>query len=92
MYVKQTEILQTKKNIEQGKGAGKLRVGIVWLGYMLDDREIGIRFLAGARYFSLLLNVQTDSVAHPASYIMRTVSCFLGGNTAGAWSWPFSSN
>jgi hypothetical protein len=29
MYVKQTEILQTKKNIEQGKGAGKLRVGIV---------------------------------------------------------------
>jgi hypothetical protein len=36
------------------------------LGYVLDDRGIGVRFPAGTRDFSLLHSVQPDSGAHPA--------------------------
>jgi hypothetical protein len=32
----------------------------------------GVRFPAGVRYFSHLYSVQTDSVAHPASYTRGT--------------------
>jgi hypothetical protein len=45
-------------------------VGII-TGYGLDDRIMGVRFLARAGDFSLH-RVQTDSGAHPASYPMST--------------------
>jgi hypothetical protein len=35
--------------------------------YGLDDRAIGVRSPAGAKYFSSSLCVQTGSGAHPAS-------------------------
>jgi hypothetical protein len=37
--------------------------------------------LAGARYFSLFLSVQTSSEAHPASYPMGTGGIFLPGQS-----------
>jgi hypothetical protein len=49
-------------------------VGIA-IGYMLDA---GVRFLAKAQLFSLLHNVQTDSGAHPASYIVDFGGFSLG--------------
>jgi hypothetical protein len=33
--------------------------------------------------FPLLRNVQTDSVAHPATYLMGTEGTFLGGKATG---------
>jgi hypothetical protein len=41
--------------------------------------------------FSLPHVVQTGSGAHPASYSMGTEGSFLGGQAAGAWSWPLTS-
>jgi hypothetical protein len=64
----------------------------VWrLGYRQDDRGVGVRFPAGAKYFYLLHNVQTGSGAHSASYPMGTRGCFLSGKAAGAWSWPLTA-
>jgi hypothetical protein len=40
---------------------------------------VGVRFLVGARDFSLVRSVQTDSGAHPVSYPMGTGGCFHGG-------------
>jgi hypothetical protein len=40
--------------------------------YGLDDRAIGVRFLAGAKDFSSSLCVQTGSGAHAASCTMGT--------------------
>jgi hypothetical protein len=48
----------------------------------------GVRFLAGARDFSLLHSVQTGSGAHPASCPMGTKVPFSGSRAAGAWNWP----
>jgi hypothetical protein len=45
-------------------------VGIA-TGYALDEREVGVRVLIGAR-FSPLHVVQTSSGAYPASYPMGT--------------------
>jgi hypothetical protein len=39
---------------------------------------IGVRFPAGAKYFSVLRNVQTGSGAHPDFYPMDTGGCFPG--------------
>jgi hypothetical protein len=47
--------------------------------YGLDDRAIGVRSLAGAKYFSYILCVQTGSGAHPASSPMDTGGPFPGG-------------
>jgi hypothetical protein len=38
----------------------------------LGDKELGVRFLAGARGFSLLQNAQTGPDAYSASYSLRT--------------------
>jgi hypothetical protein len=38
----------------------------------VDDRGVGVLFMAGERDFSLLHNVQTCSGAHPGSYAMGT--------------------
>jgi hypothetical protein len=46
--------------------------------YGLDDREIGVRSSAGAKYFSSSLCVQTGSEAHPASCTMGTGGPFPG--------------
>jgi hypothetical protein len=43
-----------------------------------------VRFLARARYFSLLYSVWTGSGAHPASHPMGTRGSFSGGKAAGA--------
>jgi hypothetical protein len=49
----------------------KLEAGIAesvcWLGYGLDDWEIGVQFPAGARDFSFLHSIQTGSGAYQAS-------------------------
>jgi hypothetical protein len=42
-----------------------LAVLVRWLGYGLDDRGIGVQFLAGARDFALLHSVKTGSLAPP---------------------------
>jgi hypothetical protein len=47
--------------------------------YGLDDRAVGVRFLAGAKDFFSSLCVQTGSGAHPASCTMGT-----------GWGGPFS--
>jgi hypothetical protein len=52
--------------------------------YGLDDRVIGVRFLAGAGNFSLHHRVQTGSGAHPASYPMGTEFSFPGGKVVEA--------
>jgi hypothetical protein len=36
--------------------------------YELDNRRIGVRFPAEARYFSVLYSFQTDPGFHPAFY------------------------
>jgi hypothetical protein len=38
----------------------------------MGERRIGVRFLAGARKFSLLYNVHRGSESYPASYPMGT--------------------
>jgi hypothetical protein len=56
--------------------------GSIVSDYGLDDREIGVRFPAGAKDFSCSLCVQTGSGAHPASCTMGTVGPFPGGKSA----------
>jgi hypothetical protein len=46
--------------------------------YGLDDRAIGVRFLAEAKDFSSMLCVQTGPGAHPASCTMGTGGPFPG--------------
>jgi hypothetical protein len=58
-------------------------VGIV-LGYGLDDRGSGVRFLAGVGNFSLNHYVQNGSGAHPTSYPMGIRGSFPGGKAARA--------
>jgi hypothetical protein len=53
--------------------------GSIVSDYGLDDRAIGVRFLAGAKDFSCSLSVQTGSGAHPASCPMGTGGPFPGG-------------
>jgi hypothetical protein len=50
--------------------------------YGLDDRAIGVRFPAGAKYFSSSLCVQTGSGAHPASCPVGTGGPFPGGKSS----------
>jgi hypothetical protein len=57
-------------------------VGIA-LGYGVDDRGSGVRFLARAGNFSLHHRVQKGSGAHPASYPMGTRGSFPGVNRTG---------
>jgi hypothetical protein len=52
--------------------------GSIVSDYGLDDREIGVRFLAGTKDFSCILCVQTGSEAHPASCTMGTGGPFPG--------------
>jgi hypothetical protein len=52
--------------------------GSIVSGYGLDDRAIGVRSTAGAKDFSSILCVQTDSGAHPASCTMGTGGPFPG--------------
>jgi hypothetical protein len=44
----------------------------------------GVRYLLGARDFSLFHNVQPESGVHPGYYTMGTVDSFRGGKAAGA--------
>jgi hypothetical protein len=52
--------------------------GSIVSDYGLDDRAIGVRSPAGAKDFSFILCVQTDSGAHPASCTMGTGGPFPG--------------
>jgi hypothetical protein len=56
-------------------------VGIA-TGYGLDDEGSEFESRWGQE-FSLLYVVQTDSVAHPASYVMATGGSFPVGKAAG---------
>jgi hypothetical protein len=56
----------------------KKYVNLVEIGYRLDDCGSGVRLSAGARNFSLLYRVQTDSGAHPASYPTVSGTLSLG--------------
>jgi hypothetical protein len=53
--------------------------GSIVSDYRLDDRAIGVRSPAGAKDFSSIRCVHTDSVAHPASSPMGTGGPFPGG-------------
>jgi hypothetical protein len=44
-----------------------------------------------AENFSLHHRVQTDFVAHPASYPMGTSGSIPGSKAAGEWSWSLTS-
>jgi hypothetical protein len=61
---------------------GRVSAGSIVSDYGLDDRAIGVRFLAGAKDFSSSLCVQTGSGAHPASCPMGTGGPFPGGKSA----------
>jgi hypothetical protein len=50
--------------------------------YGLDDRAIGVRYPAGAKYFSSSLCVHTSSGAHPASCTMGNGGPFPGTKKA----------
>jgi hypothetical protein len=50
------------------------------------------RFLAGVGMYSIRYGVQTETGAHPASYLMGTGSSFPGGKADGARNWPLASN
>jgi hypothetical protein len=52
--------------------------GVAQSGYGLNDREIEVRFLAGAEDFSSSVCVQSGYGAHPASWPMGTGGPFLG--------------
>jgi hypothetical protein len=65
-------------------------IGIA-LGYGLDYRGSGVRFLVGAGNFSLHHRVQNGSGAHPASCPMGTRGSFPGRKAAGVWNWPLTS-
>jgi hypothetical protein len=54
------------------------------MGYGRDDRGVGVRFSAGARYSSLLCKAQVSSGAHSTTYITGTGNRFSGGKVAGA--------
>jgi hypothetical protein len=47
-------------------------------GYGLDDREIEVRTPAEPKGFYCTVCVQTDSGAHPASYLVGTEGPFPG--------------
>jgi hypothetical protein len=49
------------------------------LDYGPDDREMGIRFPAGAKVSYLLHDFQSGSGAHPISYTMCIAGWFRGG-------------
>jgi hypothetical protein len=71
-------------------GAG-IDQSVQWLDYRLDSWWIVVGFPAGAREFSLLRNIQTGSVAHPASYSMAPRDALPWDKATGAWSWPLTS-
>jgi len=56
----------------------------------LENRVIGVRFPAGARYYSLRHRVQTGSGAHPASYPIGTGVSLPWGEAAESWNWPLT--
>jgi hypothetical protein len=60
-------------------------VGIA-TGYELDDQEVGVRVLVGAKIITSPCGPDRFWV-HPTSYPMGT-----GGKAAGAWSWPLTSS
>jgi hypothetical protein len=62
-----------------------------WYSTGLRAGWSGDRVPAGAVNFSLHHRVQTESGAHPASYLMGTRGSFPGGKAAGGWSWPLTS-
>jgi hypothetical protein len=61
------------------KSRSRVSSGSIVSDYGLDDRAIGVRFPAGAKYFSSILCVQTGSGVHPASCPMDTGGPFRGG-------------
>jgi hypothetical protein len=65
-------------------------VGIA-TGYGLDERKIGVRFIAGAGNFSPRHHVKTGSGAHPAFYPMGTGGYFPEGKVGGELSGPFTA-
>jgi hypothetical protein len=53
--------------------------GSIVSDYRLDDRAIGVRSPAGAKYFYSILCVQTGTGPHPDSCTMGTGGSFPGG-------------
>ena len=68
----------------------RLLSSVQWVCCGQIDRWIGARFWLRTDYH-LLLRVQTDFGAHPASYSMGTEVSFPEGKAPGAWRWPFTS-
>jgi hypothetical protein len=58
-----------------GLEGGSECIAMVWMA--------GVKFSAGARHFSPLHYVQSDSGVHPTSYTMDTGGCFPRNEVAG---------
>jgi hypothetical protein len=58
--------------------SSRYRMSLYLLGYGLVIRGIVVRFLAGARDFSLLQSVHSVSGAHAASYSLIVSGAFAG--------------
>jgi hypothetical protein len=54
------------------------------MGYWLDVKGLAVKFLAETRDVSLLHNIQTGSVAQPASHMMKARASCPGGKVARA--------
>jgi hypothetical protein len=61
------------------------------IGYGLNRRGIGVRFLVETIGFPLLHSFQTGYGTHAASYRNCIRDSFSGGKAAGAWSWLLTS-
>jgi hypothetical protein len=70
---------------------------VVLMSYFLSFRssltteESGVRFPIGTWEFSVLPNVQTDSEAHRASYMVGIAWLYSWVKAVGAWIWALAS-
>jgi hypothetical protein len=74
-----------------GRSVGIVRLRTEGHGVFFIGQGVRVPFLAGARYSSLLHNIQTSTWSHPVSYPLYTRGSFPVGKAAGMWSWPFTS-
>jgi hypothetical protein len=76
--------LRVRKWKEAGEDYVMKRFLAQWYSAGLRAGRSGVRVPAGAGNFFLHHHVQTDSGAHPASYLMGTTDSFHGSKAAGA--------
>ena len=67
-------------------GGAEISKSVQRPSYRLDNLKIVVRFLAGAREFSVFLSVQ-KLWAHTTSYSIDPGGSFPRGKAAGSWTW-----